>query len=304
MISADKCGCDHTPEGADAKGTPPRWATSEGDSKRIIFLVLMPRVDEAHAWAETQRKGPTGGNSANFSHMLWALTIAAEDRRNVYGFYDQMPDDARLTGDMKAALEGRTPIFLSYNVKEHAADLDRVLSPLTWTVLASKAKTTPTDAVAPDGRAFIAAPDWSAKAGPSRLTCPAVTSGYVRTALAVTGPADGTQEVGCRYAGDGGRMSVFATHIPASNLHDVMTLMLADEMADSDGQPSQVPSLTSPAGSPGASVFFKTRDGFRKGLSVVQRGDWYYATYALYAPGGETAINTVAAALLAGIPAP
>src|SRR5581483_880101 len=105
--------------GADA---PPRWATSAGDPNRIVFLALMPGSEEARRWVEAVRKDPAHPPEARFTTAMFALTIADGDRRDVYEFLDRIPDNVRLAKLMANALEGRTPVLLSYDVRQHSSN--------------------------------------------------------------------------------------------------------------------------------------------------------------------------------------
>jgi hypothetical protein len=279
--------------------TPPRWARTPGDAT-TFYLAAMPPADQAHLWAEAQRRHATGEKTVTFKGMMFALVATDGDNRRIFGFYDSLPDDARLTAAMQAAIEGRTPAIIGFNLKTRKMDNGRMIDPLTLLVVDSKGKTPPVDKVEPDGGAFDGAVDGAAKARLAGLTCPPAAGVLRRSALFTTGAADGSQEVGCRYVGERGRILFAASRtVPGATLKDAITRMMLTPMSNSVGDaPGPTPTLSGIEKEEAASTFFKLSDGARAGVWALKRGGWFIEIYALYGPGEESAVSEAASALL------
>jgi hypothetical protein len=286
----------------DDEDTPPRWAQS--DARTIVYLAAMPPADQAHAWAEARRDHRTGEKTVTFNGMMFALVAADGDKRRIFGFYEALPDDARLSRAMQSAIEGRTPAILGFDVKTGDADEGRMIEPLTLAAVASQGRTAPADKTDPDGVAFDALPDRVAKARLSDLICPLMADTLWRSAIFTSGAADGSQEAGCRYVGERARLAVVVTHaVPGQSMKDAMTRMIAAPMASSAGRPTSTPDppTASMSGTGvGAAAFFRSRDGAYQGVWGFVRGDWFVEVYAVYVPGDEAsvvaAVNTLFAA--------
>jgi len=293
----------------DDDETPPRWARSS-DLGTIVYLAAMPPADPAHAWAEAQRKHASGEKTVTFKGMMFALVAADGDKRRIFGFYDALPDDARLIGAMQSALEGRTPAILGFDVKSRDADEERMIEPLTLAVVASQGRIVPADKTDPDGVAFDALPAGAVKARLADLICPLTADTLRRSAIFTTGAADGSDEAGCRYVGERARVAFVATHaVPGESMRDAMTRMIAAPMASSAGRPASTPDPPSDAMSDGgvgvgAAAFFRSRDGANQGVWGFTHGDWFVEVYALYAPGGEAPLLAAVDSLFAANKAP
>jgi hypothetical protein len=281
--------------GADADA-PPRWARSP-DSKTIIYLAAMPPADLAHAWAEAQRRHKTDSETVSFKGMMFALVETSGDDRRVFGFYDALPDDRRLSAAMQAVIEGRRPPVLGFNVKTRDLDEARMVEPLTLMVLGSQGKITPTDTVDPDGVAFSATSDGAARARSSALGCPAAVGGLRRSALFTTGETDGGQEAGCRYVGERARMTIVATRIvDGVRLEDAMASIIAPPASQSKGQPTSAPTLAADVPAGLMSANFQGADGWRTAIWAYPRGGWFVELYVLYGMGDEAEAGSAASA--------
>ncbi len=291
----------------DDEDTPPRWAQAS-DASTIVYLAAMPPADQAHVWAEAQRDHRTGEKTVTFKGMMFALVAADGDKRRIFGFYDALPDDARLSQAMRSAIEGRTPAILSFDVKTRDADEGRMFEPLTLAAVASQGRTAPVDRTDPDGVAFDALPDGVAKARLAALICPLTADTFGRSSIFTSGAADGSQEVGCRYVGERARLAVVVTHaVPGESMRDAMTRMIAAPMSSSAGRPASTPNppTASMSGTGvGAAAFFRSRDGACQGVWGFTRGDWFVEVYAVYGPGDEASVIAAVDSLFAANKAP
>jgi hypothetical protein len=284
----------------DDDDTFPRWVTAPG-VKTVVYLASMPPPDQVHAWAEAQRRHPTHETSAAFRSYIWALVAADGDQRRVFGFYDQLPDDARLTQAMQAAIAGRTPAILGFNAKSAKADEGRIFEPVTLAVAESKGEATPVDKAVPDGVAFKSGTDGAVHARLSGLTCPlALGDDLQRSAVFTTGGGDGSQEAGCRYVGERARLAVVETRLRAGDtMRDLTTLILPPAPAQTRKPPPTIPKLAGAWGETGAASFVQTPDGARQGVILLKSGDWFIEVYALYGAEDDGAISAAFAALSA-----
>ena len=286
----------------DDADTFPRWATAPGVSM-IVYLAAMPPPDQVHAWAEEQRKRPTHEPSASFKSYIWALVAADGDQRHIFGFYDRLPDDARLIQAMQAASDGQTPPILGFDVKTAKVDEGRMIEPLTLQVVASKGKLSPIDRTDADGVAFDGRSDGAVKTRLSDLICPTTADTLRRSAVFTTGAVDGSQEAGCRYVGETARLAVVATRaIAGESMNDAMMRMIAGPAASSVGQPASTPASPTEAMSgagTGAAAFFSSHDGAYQAVWAFSRGDWFIEVYALYGSGGEAPVIAAVNSLLA-----
>jgi hypothetical protein len=282
----------------DDGDTFPRWATAP-DEKTIFYLASMPSPDLVHTWAEAQRKHPTHEPSATFKTSIWAFVAANGDQRSVFGFYDQLPDDARLIQAMQAAIDGRTPPILGFDVKTAKVDLGRISAPLTLAVAESQDRDTPVDKADPDGVAFERGDGGAVRAPLSGLTCPSALGELQRTTLFTTGAADGSREVGCRYVSEHMRLAIVETHLKkGESMKDMVTLVLLPVLTQSPSPPT-VPKLPREWSEPGAAFFVQTTDGARQGAVLLSSGDWHVEVYALYGADEDGAISGAFSALSA-----
>jgi hypothetical protein len=287
----------------DDGDTPPRWARTP-DAKTTVYLAAMPPADQAHAWAEAQRDHQSGDKTATFKGMMFAIVSANGDERSVFGFYDALPDDARLIQTIQSVIEGRTPPILGFDVKTAEVEDDRMIEPLTLQVVASKGKSPPIDRTDPDGVAFDSGSDGAVKSRLSGLICPITADALRRSAVFTTGAADGSQEAGCRYVGETARLAVVATHaVAGEGMKDALMRMIAGPAASSVGHPASTPAPPTAVMSGtgvGASAFFVSHDGASQAVWAFSRGDWFIEVYALYGSGGEVpvvaAVNSLFAA--------
>jgi hypothetical protein len=92
---------------------PPRWATSANQPGRIVYVAELPFPKRAVVEVAAQQGQPIiHFKPADFMFVL-AVTDGA--RRDVFRFYDKMPNDERLSEDMCAALTGEDPVVASYD---------------------------------------------------------------------------------------------------------------------------------------------------------------------------------------------
>jgi hypothetical protein len=237
--------------------------------------------------------------------MMFALVETDGDKRSIFGFYDALPDDARLTQAMQFVIEGRTPPILGFDVKTGETDEGRMIEPLTLEVVASKGAMVSVDKVEADGVAFDGAAAGAAEARLSDLICPVTVDVLRRSAFFTSGEVDGSQESGCRYVGERARVAIVATRsAPGASLKDAMTQMIASPMAYSKGQPASTPALSGdlPVGT--MSAFFDMPDGAHEGVWAFKRGDWFVEIYALCGAGDEAAVGAAVDSLLAANKAP
>lgn len=84
---------------------PPRWASIPGLSKIAFILCLMPRPSAALAAGEN--------TAVKFSHadMMYAATLATENGRLVFAFYDDIPDDAALRTLAQSIMTGQAKLI-------------------------------------------------------------------------------------------------------------------------------------------------------------------------------------------------
>lgn len=96
---------------------PSRFATSPTQSG-IAFFAAMPRPQPALEW---HRRYMADNNVApNFNterDMMFALVVTRGSKRDVYEFYDKIPDDERVASAMCQALAGKLPIFATFDVE-------------------------------------------------------------------------------------------------------------------------------------------------------------------------------------------
>jgi hypothetical protein len=107
----------------DDDGLPPRWAAQTGNDK-IAFVALLPLPGPALA----SYRGSPDGTQFKFqnSDMMYVLAVAVGGERQIYRFYDVLPDDARLSGDMCAALNGQLPLLGTFDTATNRSDLARL----------------------------------------------------------------------------------------------------------------------------------------------------------------------------------
>jgi hypothetical protein len=290
----------------DDHDTSPRWAVAS-NTNTIVYLAYLPPADQAHLWAEADRHHSTNEKFVKFSSMMLALVAADGDKRRVFGFYDSLPDDARLTEAMQLALEGRTPAILGFDVKTGDADEDRMLAPLTVMVVGTKGKVDPADQAVPDGVAFTTSADATAKARHSGLVCPPTLASFNRSTVFTTGAADGDQETGCRYVSELAHLAIVTSRAaPGASSKDAMMQMIAGPVASSNAH--QVPAPQTQDLQTGVEEFavaFVDPDGARQAVWSMKRPDgWFVEVYALYGQGGEAAVAEAVNGLMTASKAP
>jgi hypothetical protein len=118
----DAATASYTLYGDDA-GLPPRWA-SAAVGGRIAYVALLPQPGPALA----AYRANSSGTEFPFKpgDMMYVLAVTAGDSRQLYRFYDALPDDARLSGDMCAALNGELPVLGTFDVATDQSDLVRL----------------------------------------------------------------------------------------------------------------------------------------------------------------------------------
>ncbi|MGD0190308.1 MAG: hypothetical protein ABSD74_06170 [Rhizomicrobium sp.] len=93
--------------------SPPRWAGNANAPGRIVYVALLPKPAPALAAYQAQ------SNATSFQFkpgdMMFVLAITDGDARQLYRFYDAIPDDSTLAGDMCAALSGAWKPIASFN---------------------------------------------------------------------------------------------------------------------------------------------------------------------------------------------
>jgi len=97
--------------------SPPRWASTP-NGKIIVFLALMPKPEPALAWQQKTR--PSGSVNVSFGDGEWmhALVLTGGDeKRLVFAFFDQLPDDERLKSMMQQIFAGKARWLVGYDVK-------------------------------------------------------------------------------------------------------------------------------------------------------------------------------------------
>ena len=283
----------------------PRW-TRAPDDKTIFYVASMPAPDQVHAWAQAQRQHPTNEPSATFKTTIWVLVAADGDQRTVFGFYDQVPDDARLILAMQAAIGERTPAVLGFNVKSAKTDESRIFQPITLAVAESKHAARPVDKAGPDGVAFENASYGAVRALVSGLRCPlALGADLQRYSLFTTGADDGSREAGCRYVGERARLTVVVSRArDGDSVKDLAALVLPPMVPPPRWRKGPPPPLPGPGGwgEAGTAAFVHTLDDARQGAVLLKRGGWFVEVYALYGPEEDRAINGALDALAAANP--
>lgn len=101
----------------DGYGEPQRYAMRKNDLSRVAYLALMPLPMPAVA---AIRAGPSKDGNYHFKHgqMIYVLAVADEShgyQRDLFHFYDVIPDDQTLAIDMCAALSGDDAPIGAYN---------------------------------------------------------------------------------------------------------------------------------------------------------------------------------------------
>lgn len=105
--------------------SPPRWATSTKDKSAIAYLCLMPRPAPALDWyRKYQKDKDTTANFTGPDDMMFSLIIARGNKRDIYAFYDRIPDDTPLTAAMTDALSGKTPVKVNFDVVSGSVDFE------------------------------------------------------------------------------------------------------------------------------------------------------------------------------------
>jgi hypothetical protein len=94
---------------------PPRWAAVDGIRDIIFFVCLMPRPSAALALSES-----TTAARFDESDMMYALVMATQDKRYVYGFYDAIPDDKTLAALATAIMNDEGRILAELDVAKNA----------------------------------------------------------------------------------------------------------------------------------------------------------------------------------------
>lgn len=101
-------------------GSPKRWAASKSLPGTIVFLASMPRPDMALTWSNQFARDKTTLPSFDASQTMFAVVVAKGDLRFVVGYFDVVPDDARLNAIFANALSGKLKPLRGYNVSTHA----------------------------------------------------------------------------------------------------------------------------------------------------------------------------------------
>jgi hypothetical protein len=115
-------GDAYTVHGGD-RDQPPRWAASVSKPERVAYIALVPRPAPALDWFHRYEKDNNA--PANFNtgaDMMFALAVTAGLKREIYAYYDKIPDDAHLTDAMCKALAGGLVRFATWNVETLEAD--------------------------------------------------------------------------------------------------------------------------------------------------------------------------------------
>jgi hypothetical protein len=115
-------------------GLPPRWA-SAATGDRIAYVALLPQPGPALA----SYRANSGGTDFAFKpgDMMYVLAVTSGGSRQIYRFYDALPDDARLAGDMCAALNDQLPVLGTLDTATGQSDLARLGSVATPVVNAA-----------------------------------------------------------------------------------------------------------------------------------------------------------------------
>jgi hypothetical protein len=92
---------------------PSRFAISGNDLTRIAYLGLMPFPKPA---LDAMHTGPKDGfYSFKKPEFMYALAVTDGTKRQIFRFYDAIPDDESLALDMCAALLGEDPVIARYD---------------------------------------------------------------------------------------------------------------------------------------------------------------------------------------------
>jgi hypothetical protein len=96
---------------------PTRFTTSASRPDRTVFLAAMPRPKAALDWHRRRQKDRnTPANFQTATDMMYAVVVTRGSKRDVYEFFDKIPDDTRLAAAMCHALAGKTRVFATFDV--------------------------------------------------------------------------------------------------------------------------------------------------------------------------------------------
>jgi hypothetical protein len=94
-------------------GSPPRWARGP-DSRRVVYLAIMPPAALALAWS----RSPDKSNGLAFKDPpLYVLAVTNGDKRDIFGVFEKLPGDAQLMSVFRDTLEGKLPLVATFNVE-------------------------------------------------------------------------------------------------------------------------------------------------------------------------------------------
>lgn len=96
---------------------PPRFARSAIGSSTIVFLALLPKPDQAFAWAKKHAESRETQATFKPSDMMYVLAVTDGAARELYAFFDTIPDDAKLATAMCGALTNQLPLLGTYQTE-------------------------------------------------------------------------------------------------------------------------------------------------------------------------------------------
>lgn len=121
-------------ENSDA---PMRWATPNRTSRETIFVARLPKVVNAPGIsASATRSANAQKRAETYDQDLYVLAkfggvedefMSGPGKTRIYGFYDDVPDDARLAQDMCDAAAGRYKVLATYNHQSKTVEPDQMI---------------------------------------------------------------------------------------------------------------------------------------------------------------------------------
>jgi hypothetical protein len=97
----------------DIDGEPQRYAMRKADLTRVAYLAELPLP--APAFAALRAGSKNGNYTFKNGQMIFVLAVTEGYQRNIFHFYDAIPDDQTLAIDMCAALSGDDMPIGTYN---------------------------------------------------------------------------------------------------------------------------------------------------------------------------------------------
>jgi hypothetical protein len=125
-LDFDAKGLTYSLRGEDG-ATPPRWATTPTHPGETAYIAWLPSPTAALDWyAKYQTDKNTPAQFNTHGAMMVVLSITSGENREVFRFYDSVPDDRTLSQDMCAALAGELPIIAIYHADSGQSELSHL----------------------------------------------------------------------------------------------------------------------------------------------------------------------------------